>query len=62
MRHVCLSCVVLALFALLASLAGCGRHVVLEPRTVERLNDRAWTVKSQPRPAIGIVFDAGAPP
>ena len=47
MRRVSLTCASLSLFALLAALAGCGRHVVLEPKTFERLNDRAWTITSQ---------------
>jgi hypothetical protein len=46
----------------LAGLVGCGRHVVVEPETVARANDRAWNVKSEPRPVVVIVADAGAPP
>jgi hypothetical protein len=32
----------------LAVLAGCARHVVLDPSDVDQLNDRAWTVTAQP--------------
>jgi predicted small lipoprotein YifL len=48
--------------ALLAGLAACGRHVVLDPETVDRLNDRAWTVKSEPRRVDVSATDAGPPP
>jgi len=50
----------LALF-LLVALAACGRHVVLDPETVDRVNDRAWTVRSEPRPTDVLAADAGAP-
>lgn len=62
MRRISPMWLALSLGALLAALAGCGRHVVLDPETVDRLNDRAWTVKSQPRPVSVIVLDAGTPP
>jgi hypothetical protein len=56
-----------ALVALLATwvvtggLLGCGRHVVFDPEMVARLNDHAWTVKSEPRPVTVVVIDGGAP-
>lgn len=37
--------------------AGCARHVVLDPGEVERLDERAWTVLREPGQA-----DASAPP
>jgi hypothetical protein len=46
--------------SLLLGLLGCGRHVVLDPETVDRVNDRAWTVKSEPRRVEVIVTDGGA--
>lgn len=46
----------------LAGLVGCGRHVVVEPETAARSNDRAWTVKSEPRPVVVLVADGGPPP
>lgn len=46
---------------LVAVLAACGRHVVLDPETVDRVNDRNWTVKSEPRPGDGLAPDAGTP-
>lgn len=52
---------VLALPVMAAVVAGCGRHVVLDPDTVDRLNDRGWTVKSQPRPVSVVYVDGGAP-
>ena len=45
----------------LAALAGCGRHVVVEPETAVRANDRAWVVKSEPKQAT-IESDGGTPP
>jgi len=47
--------------SLLVGLAACGRHVVLDPETVDRVNDRAWTVKSEPHRGEGIAMDAGPP-
>ena len=52
----------LSLLAALAGIAGCGRHVVLDPETVDRLNDRAWTIKSEPGRADVLVADGGAAP
>jgi hypothetical protein len=49
-------------FSLVLGLLGCGRHVVLDPETVDRVNDRAWTVKSEPRRVDVLVADGGAPP
>jgi hypothetical protein len=43
-------------------LTACGRHVVLDPETVDRLNDRAWTVKSEPRRVEVVVLDGGSQP
>jgi hypothetical protein len=53
---------IVLVLVLVALLAGCGRHVVVEPATALRANDRAWTVKSEPRPVVVIVADGGAPP
>jgi hypothetical protein len=50
-----------ALTVAIAALAGCGRLVVVEPETVAHVNDREWTVKSEPQPAKAIVSDAGVP-
>lgn len=38
----------LALTALAFTILGCGRHVVLMPEEVSRLNSPDWTVKSSP--------------
>lgn len=45
---------------LVGLVAGCGRHVVLDPETVDDVNDRAWTLKSEPRRASDPANDAGA--
>lgn len=42
-----------------AGVAACGRHVVLDPDTVDDVNDRAWSIKSEPR-TNGVVGDGGA--
>jgi hypothetical protein len=47
--------------SVLAALAGCGRHVVVEPETAARANDRAWVVKSEPGQS-GLASDGGTPP
>ncbi len=41
----------LFLAAMLALLAGCARHVVVDPNQAASLNSVDWTVKSQPQPA-----------
>lgn len=45
--------------SLALGLAGCGRHVVVEPQTALRANDRAWKVTSEPRQAVVLEGDAG---
>ena len=47
---------------LLLALVACGRHVVLDPETVDRVNERAWTVKSEPHRVQVNVADAGSSP
>jgi hypothetical protein len=47
--------------AALVGLVACGRHVVLDPETVDRVNDRAWTVKSEPHRVDVAAPDAGPP-
>lgn len=32
----------------------CARHVVVDPEAVGRLNDPAWTIKSEPRAAAPV--------
>ena len=46
----------------IASLSGCGRHVVLDPETVDLANQRMWLVKSEPRRMPPSATDAGPPP
>ena len=41
----------LVLLAGLATLSGCARHVVIDPKLVPSYNDRAWTIQSEPAPA-----------
>ena len=38
----------LALLSFVAALAGCSRHVVVDPQTVASRNDPDWTVHSAP--------------
>jgi hypothetical protein len=52
-----LACVLVT--AIVAALVGCGRHVVVEPESVARFDDRAWKVKSEPTPVVLVAPDGG---
>jgi hypothetical protein len=45
--------------AIAVLLAGCARHVVLDPDDVARLNEQRWTVYSQPGSVVVAPPDAG---
>ena len=50
----------LLLLAALLSLSACGRHVVLDPETAAAANDRAWTIRSEPRPVTVTTVNTAA--
>ncbi len=52
----------LALFALVAFVAACGRHVVLDPIDVVRSNDPTWKIMREPNPDGGAAPDLPVPP
>jgi hypothetical protein len=54
---------VFALGLALVGAAGCARHVVVDPENVRLMNDRAWTVTSEPGRVPVTTVDGGpAPP